>query len=61
MRTQLDTERMMRYDANKKSALLAYILWFFLGFFGLHRMYLGPRRLGHRHARAARPVLADLL
>ena len=31
----------MRYDANKKSALLAYILWFFLGFFGLHRMYLG--------------------
>jgi TM2 domain-containing membrane protein YozV len=32
---------MMRYDANKKSALLAYILWFFLGFFGVHRMYLG--------------------
>ena len=45
MRTErghaLDTERMMRYDANKKSALLAYVLWFFLGFFGLHRMYLG--------------------
>jgi len=39
--TQIDNERMMRYDANKKSALLAYILWFFLGFFGLHRMYLG--------------------
>ena len=39
--TQLDTDRMMRYDANKKSALLAYILWFFLGLFGLHRMYLG--------------------
>jgi TM2 domain-containing membrane protein YozV len=41
MSTQLDTERMMRYDANKKSALLAYILWFFLGWFGLHRFYLG--------------------
>ena len=31
----------MRYDANRKSAILAYILWFFLGWFGLHRMYLG--------------------
>ncbi len=41
MGTQLDTERMMRYDANKKSALLAYLLWFFLGLFGVHRMYLG--------------------
>ena len=41
MSTQLDTDRMMRYDANKKSTLLAYILWFFLGLFGLHRMYLG--------------------
>ena len=39
--TPYDTETMMRYDANKKSALLAYILWFFLGFFGVHRMYLG--------------------
>ena len=41
MATPYDTETMMRYDANKKSALLAYILWFFLGFFGVHRMYLG--------------------
>lgn len=41
MSTQLDVERQMRYDANKKSALLAYVLWFFLGWFGLHRFYLG--------------------
>lgn len=41
MAGNLDAERVMRYDANKKSALLAYILWFFLGFFGIHRMYLG--------------------
>ena len=41
MATPYDTERMMRYEANKKSALLAYILWFFLGLFGVHRMYLG--------------------
>jgi TM2 domain-containing membrane protein YozV len=35
------TELMMRYDANKKSALLAYVIWFFLGWFGVHRLYLG--------------------
>jgi TM2 domain-containing membrane protein YozV len=31
----------MRYDADKKSALIAYLLWFFLGLFGVHRLYLG--------------------
>ncbi len=36
-----DTELMLRYDANKKSALLAYLIWFFLGLFGVHRLYLG--------------------
>lgn len=40
-RRQDDAELMMRYDANKKSALLAYLIWFFLGWFGLHRLYLG--------------------
>jgi TM2 domain-containing membrane protein YozV len=37
----VDTERAMRYDADKKSALIAYLLWFFLGLFGVHRLYLG--------------------
>lgn len=32
---------MMMYDANKKQALIAYILWFFLGMLGGHRFYLG--------------------
>lgn len=41
MQGQLDTERLMRYDANKKSVLAAYLIWFFLGLFGIHRMYLG--------------------
>jgi TM2 domain-containing membrane protein YozV len=41
MRLNGDVERMMRYDAAKRSALLAYVLWFFLGWFGVHRMYLG--------------------
>ena len=38
---QPDAELMMRYDANKKSALLAYLIWFFLGWAGIHRLYLG--------------------
>ncbi|MBN9561670.1 MAG: TM2 domain-containing protein [Alphaproteobacteria bacterium] len=31
---------MMRYDANKRSAGIAYLLWFFLGSLGAHRFYL---------------------
>lgn len=31
----------MLYDANKKSLIVAYLLWWFLGFFGAHRFYLG--------------------
>lgn len=30
-----------RIANEKKSALAAYLLWFFLGFFGAHRFYLG--------------------
>ena len=41
MAAPYDTQTLMRYDANKKSALLGYLLWFFLGLFGVHRMYLG--------------------
>lgn len=36
-----DAVAMMRYDAAKRSALIAYLLWFFLGSFGVHRFYLG--------------------
>lgn len=36
-----DATALMRYDANKKSALIAYLLWFFLGGLGAHRFYLG--------------------
>jgi len=31
----------MLYDANKKSAVVAYLLWFFLGALGGHRFYVG--------------------
>ena len=36
-----DTRVLMLYEANKKTALVAYILWFFLGLFGAHNFYLG--------------------
>ncbi len=31
---------MMQYDAMKKSPAVAYLLWFFLGHFGAHRLYM---------------------
>lgn len=36
-----DAARLMQYDASKKSTGIAYLLWFFLGGFGVHRFYLG--------------------
>src|SRR5262245_21980029 len=36
-----DTRALMLYEANKKTALVAYLLWFFLGLFGAHNFYLG--------------------
>jgi len=36
-----DTRVLLLYEANKKTALVAYLLWFFLGLFGAHNFYLG--------------------
>src|SRR3546814_3486140 len=33
--------RLMLCEAAKKAVLVAYLLWFFLGWLGLHRFYLG--------------------
>lgn len=35
------TRALMEYNARAKSAVLGYILWFFLGFLGAHRLYAG--------------------
>jgi TM2 domain-containing membrane protein YozV len=35
-----DAGAMLRYDANKRSAGIAYLLWFLLGSLGAHRFYL---------------------
>ena len=37
----LDTQAMMAFESQKKSAGVAYLLWFFTGGFGGHRFYLG--------------------
>lgn len=36
-----DARAMMMFEANRKSAGIAYLLWFFLGGFGGHRFYAG--------------------
>jgi len=41
-----DARAMMLFDANKKSALIAYLFWFFLGGFGAHRFYGGKTGSG---------------
>jgi TM2 domain-containing membrane protein YozV len=41
-----DARTQLLYDANRKSAVIAYILWFFLGWFGAHNFYLGRKGVG---------------
>ena len=41
-----DAVAMMRYDANKKSVIVTYLLWFFLGWFGGHYAR-STREIGH--------------
>jgi TM2 domain-containing membrane protein YozV len=35
------TRSMMMYDAQKKSGVVAFLFWLFLGGLGAHRFYLG--------------------
>jgi TM2 domain-containing membrane protein YozV len=35
-----DARAMMMFEANKKSVVVAYLLWFFVGSLGGHRFYL---------------------
>jgi TM2 domain-containing membrane protein YozV len=39
-----DARAMMLFEANKKTPVVAYLLWFFLGMLGAHNFYL--RRTG---------------
>ena len=46
MRSSTDARTLLLYDANRKSAVIAYMLWFFLGCFGGHNFYLGRNGVG---------------
>jgi TM2 domain-containing membrane protein YozV len=41
-----DARALMLYDANKKNVLVAYVLWFLLGLFGVHNFYLKRINVG---------------
>jgi TM2 domain-containing membrane protein YozV len=41
-----DVHTMMLFEANKKSAGIAYLLWFLIGALGAHRFYLGDKTNG---------------
>lgn len=41
-----DTHAMMTYEANKKSAGIAFLLWLLLGALGAHRLYAGYYAVG---------------
>jgi TM2 domain-containing membrane protein YozV len=40
-RVSSDARAMMMFEANKKSIVVAYVLWFFVGSLGGHRFYMG--------------------
>ena len=44
--TRSDARALMMYDAGKKSTLVAYLFWFFLGGLGAHRFYAGRKLSG---------------
>ena len=54
-RPSSDAVVLMEYDAAKKSPLVAYLFWFFLGYLGAHRFYLG--RVGSGLVMLAFPFL----
>lgn len=41
MSSSQPTAAQIRQEANKKSPVIAYVLWFFLGGFAAHRFYAG--------------------
>ena len=63
---QASAATMMRYDANKKSIGVSYLLWFFLGGLGAHRFYNGRTGSGRlsfespSSSPASAPPLADM-
>tara|TARA_R110002012_G_scaffold313503_1_gene525147 strand:- start:204 stop:500 length:297 start_codon:yes stop_codon:yes gene_type:complete len=46
MKVSSDAKALMAYQNRSKSTGLSYVLWFFLGSFGIHRFYLGSTGIG---------------
>ncbi|MDR2814225.1 MAG: TM2 domain-containing protein [Prevotellaceae bacterium] len=42
----MNTSKIIRYEANKRSAAIAATFCIFFGFLGLHRFYIGKKRSG---------------
>jgi TM2 domain-containing membrane protein YozV len=57
--TSSDTRQMMIYDTQKKSVVLAYLFWFFLGALGVHRFYM--RRIKSGIAMVVLVLISPLL
>ena len=53
-----DTQALLAFESNKKSAGVAYLLWFFTGGVGGHRFYLG--RTGSAVCQAVLGILGFL-
>lgn len=43
---QSDIHKQMVFEANRKSVGVAYLLWFLLGWLGVHRFYAGHTKTG---------------
>ena len=41
-----DAKAMLKFQSRSKSTGIAYLLWIFLGVFGVHRFYLGSTGVG---------------
>ncbi|MGB3290967.1 MAG: TM2 domain-containing protein [Burkholderiaceae bacterium] len=42
----MEQTKAMLYDAGKRSIAAAYVLWFFFGWLGAHRFYIGYKLSG---------------
>lgn len=57
-----NTHDILSYEAHKKSTGVAYLLWFFFGWLGVHYFYLGNTGLGiTRLALSVIPVIFLIL
>ena len=42
----LSIDELVIYERTKKSEIVGYLLWWFLGIFGIHQFYMGNKKKG---------------